>query len=314
MGDAKVPKGKIRKLKGGSALFVSGDERFLVTSNWRNTVYVYDLETGVKDPVFTTRTVSNVHYKAISPAGKLLAAKNTSGTIAVISMETGEELLRNPMAKSEGYPMAFTEDGKGILDLDWAGSTMYLDIAENKMTVLDESPRSERTYKGQVESLRYDRYSGKIYKFVMGSLGRKNGMVQASSFAPDQISYETLREAPYSLPEHLRGISCCKDRNYHLGEKGIVVSDKEYRDLEILPLPDEIACEGRLKCLYVSPCEKYVLFDFWNDISLLYDRETMELVRRFEYENVCDFTMVHEDKTFIVSTWEGAYIGGVEYE
>lgn len=38
--------GKIKKLKGGFDLFVTEDEKLLVTSNNRNLVYVYDLETG----------------------------------------------------------------------------------------------------------------------------------------------------------------------------------------------------------------------------------------------------------------------------
>lgn len=38
--------GKIKKFKGGFDLFVTEDEKLLVTSNSRNQVYVYDLETG----------------------------------------------------------------------------------------------------------------------------------------------------------------------------------------------------------------------------------------------------------------------------
>ena len=36
--------GKIKKFKGGFDLFVTEDEKLLVTSNSRNQVYVYDLE------------------------------------------------------------------------------------------------------------------------------------------------------------------------------------------------------------------------------------------------------------------------------
>ena len=45
--------------------------------------------------------------------------------------------------------------------------------------------------------------------------------------------------------------------------------------------------------------------------SYLYELETMKMVRKFEYPYLCDFTMVKDDTEFIVSTWQGAFIGKV---
>lgn len=92
--------GKIKKLKGGFDLFVTEDEKLLVTSNSRNQVYVYDLETGKLN--LQAKTVSNVSKKAISLNKELLAAKNTKGQIALISMTTGEEIGRDSMEFREG--------------------------------------------------------------------------------------------------------------------------------------------------------------------------------------------------------------------
>ena len=114
--------GKFKKINGGMSLYVTEDEKLLVNSNTRNGVYVYDLDT--MKAVLKTRTLSNIAQKAISPDKKYLAAKNTSGQMALISMDSGEEILRNDMAKCEGYQMTFASDGKTILDFDWDGRTM----------------------------------------------------------------------------------------------------------------------------------------------------------------------------------------------
>ena len=126
--------GKLKKLKGGMDLYVTEDEKLLVNSNSRNGVYVYDTDTMKQ--VFQTKTVSYVAQKAISPDKKLLAAKNTSGQMALISMKTGEEICRCDMAKSEGYKFTFTPDSKAVLDFDWDGRTMLLN-AKGAFKILD---------------------------------------------------------------------------------------------------------------------------------------------------------------------------------
>ena len=143
-------------------MFVTEDETLLVNSNFRNTVYVYDLESRSTKPVFWTRTVSNVAEKAISPNKKMLAAKNTSGMMALISLETGEELFRNPMGKSEGYSIAFTDDGKHVLDMDWSGRTMLLNCQTNQCDTLDGPVVRGMNGYPHVTFMSYDRYSKQL--------------------------------------------------------------------------------------------------------------------------------------------------------
>lgn len=115
-----------KKLKGGHRPFLSEDERTLVTTSSRNTVYVYDLEN--RKLTHSIKTVSNVSRTMVSRDGKRLAAKNTGGVIAVISLESGEEICRSRMEKREGEPMVFLDnEGLRLLDLDWDGRTMLLD-------------------------------------------------------------------------------------------------------------------------------------------------------------------------------------------
>ena len=162
----------IKKLKGGNDLYVTDDEKYLVCSNTRNSVYVHDLNTF--KTVFQTKTVSNVAYYAISPDGKTLAAKNTSGEIALINMETGEEILRNKMQKSEGYPLTFTRDGKYVLDFDWDGRTMLLGF-DNQCKVLDDTLREEMGE--SVGYLQYDRFENTVYKLVKADMSASTRLI-----------------------------------------------------------------------------------------------------------------------------------------
>ena len=52
-----------------------------------------------------------------------------------------------------------------------------------------------------------------------------------------------------------------------------------------------------MRKFFVSPCEKYVLFDFAKPSgeSYLYELETMKMIRKFEYPYLWDFTMVKDD-------------------
>ena len=146
--------GKIKKFKGGFDLFVTEDEKLLVTSNSRNQVYVYDLETGKLK--LQAKTVSNVSKKAISLNKELLAAKNTKGQIALISMTTGEEIGRDSMEFREGNQMIFTPDSKAVLDFDWDGRTMLLDCKTIRHRIMDGPAERGKKVLPRVDYMQYD--------------------------------------------------------------------------------------------------------------------------------------------------------------
>ncbi len=128
--------GTIEKIKGGHNIFVTEDEKMIATIGESKIVRFYDMET--KKMIQEVKGLENTSYSAISPDRKKIAVKNTSGTIAIISMETGEMLSINRMGNCEGYQMQFTSDGKGILDHDWNGKIMLLDLETNTCRILDD--------------------------------------------------------------------------------------------------------------------------------------------------------------------------------
>ncbi len=319
--------GKIKKLKGGFDLFITEDERLLVTSNSRNAVYVYDLET-LKLKI-QTKTVSNVSEKAISPDKQLLAAKNTQGHIAIISMESGEEIFRNNMKWREGEQMIFTPDSKMVLDFDWDGRTMLLNCETTKYKILDGPEECNKKVLPRVAHMQYDHNSKQIYKFIADELGNSKGRIMASDANPEHIAFEVIQEFPDIIPDHLKGISLCKVHNYYVDmrNKELIMADKQFAEVKRISLPDQVK-ESRVSLhkIWISPCEKYALIDMGRQydpddfagtfhdaksLSYLFKMDTMELVQEFEYDDVSDFTMINEDKKFIISTWQGTYIGEI---
>ena len=302
---------KIRKIKGGMSMFVTEDETLLVNSNCRNTVYVYDLESRSTKPVFWTRTVSNVAEKAISPNKKLLAAKNTSGMMALVSLETGEELFRNPMGKSEGYSIAFTDDGKHVLDMDWSGRTMLLNCQTNQCDTLDGPVVRGMNGYPHVTFMSYDRYSKQLYRIVEDLGYNQRGIAQTSRLCDDKVSYSTVSVFKKRAPGLLDCISLCKLRNYYKDGGSIVVTDKDFNELERSPLPARFdGCNTNLVKMWISPGEKYGFFAC-QGMSILFDLAKRRTVREFDYDFIDEFTMVNDDTTFIISTWDGSYIGNI---
>ena len=300
---------KDREISGWSwDLFISDDEKLLAMSNGRNGIYVYDLET--LKPVLKTKTVSYVGYVAVSPDRKRVAAKNTSGLLALLSMETGEEICRNKMAESEGYLMTFTDDSKYVLDLDHWGRTMLLDT-ENHFSMLDEGFQ-DKDGNTLFSYLHYDRFSRNIYKIVDRGHGYKCAAAMVTPAHKDHISYKVIREFQGPAPNHLMGISFCKEKNYYLtsDKKQIVATDKNFQEIERIPLPfkDEEAYRY-IRKIWVSPGEKYAFISMGGTDSALFELSSMKMVREFEYDSIADFKMIEDDRRYIISTWNGTYIG-----
>ncbi len=246
--------------------------------------------------------------------------------MAVVSMETGEQLSFSKMEQREGYQMHFLPDGKHILDLDWDGRTMVLDIESNEHKVLEPGNAGKCP---RVAYMQLDPYSKQIYKFVAETYGNSRGVVMVSPADKDKIHYEVIKEFPELLPDHLKGITFSKEHIYHVDKesKEIVVSDKLYTEVRRIALPDILKQPHYFpKTTKISPCEKYVFFNVGKPcdpfnmtayreatpLALVYRLDTMEKVLEFDYNYVSDFTMVNDDTTYILATWEGSYIGKIE--
>ena len=89
--------------------------------------------------------------------------------------------------------------------------------------------------------------------------------------------------------------------------------DRQFKQLDQISLPlGNIVEEGTaIWQMWVSPGEKYVLIKpaVFMGKTYLFDLKTKEMVREFDYPYVYGFTMIKDDTVFLVSTWEGTYIG-----
>lgn len=320
-------KSKDKKLSGGFEIFMAEDERLIALLS-RNTVYVYDLAT--KERILSAKTVSNASCAIVSPDKKYIAAKNTSGTLALISMESGQEICRCPMEKCEGEMPFFTFDSRHIIDLDWGGRVMLFDCKRKEHIVLDNTRPLVRC-----DFIHHDFFSKRIYRFMARDFGNSPGIVQSmvideKHLDPEHAEFTTLRKFHFCLPDHMKGISFCKSHNYwlDLGRGKIIRSDKDFKVKERLGIPKSNSISEPKK-MWVSPNEKYLFINYGRqckdvskvplgerknlpDLSILFDLQSGEIVKEFAYDYVSDFTMYGKDSFYIIATWSGTYIGTVE--
>ena len=300
--------GKISKLRGGNKLFVSEDGNILAGFSGQNIAYVYDLASNSTEPIFKIRTIRYLKCVAVSPDRKLLAAKSTTGEIAVFLLESGEELFRIKTREMDGYEMCFTEDSRALLG---SSRIKLIDIESRQVTYLDDEIKPVIGHSPRVWRIGLDRYSKQIYRLIETD-NNYSGELQISSSEPDRISFKVARDM-YLLPLDLKCFSLGKKRNFYWNGTQIALTDKQFNDIGKIDLPTELVEAKPLLDFYVSPCEKYILFDLKrvSGLSYLYELETMKMVRKFEYPCICDFTMVKDDTVFVISTWQGSFIGEV---
>ena len=81
---------------------------------------LFEVSSGNK--VSTSHPFSHPSSAAFSPAGSLLAVKNTSGRIAVLYSATGEVVFDHKnQAEGEGSEVLFSPDGTELIDGSWKG-------------------------------------------------------------------------------------------------------------------------------------------------------------------------------------------------
>lgn len=316
---------KTKKLKGGFTPYITADEKLLVTVS-RNTAYVYDLESGKLQQ--SVKSLSNLSETAISGDKKLLAVKNTSGMIALISLENGEEIGRCAMERREGNKIVFTHDDGGVLDFDWDGRTMFLDCSGVKHQILDGPTNVVLGRFPKTVSMHYDVYSDRIYRIMADEMagGNTKGRVQVSPADIGNIDYQTVREFD-SIPDRLHGLSFCKTHNYYVDWKKnlLIKTDKNFAEAARMELPSawKPATGTLYDRIWISEGEKYLFVDFGKQcdprdykayetapsLSSLYTLADMEKIADFDYEYVSDFLMFDEDRRFVLATWKGSYLG-----
>ncbi len=316
---------KIKKLKGGFTPYMTADEKLLVTVS-RNTAYIYNLEDGKL--LQSVKSLSNLSETAVSGDKKLLAVKNTSGMIALISLESGEEIGRCAMERREGNAIVFTHDDSGVLDFDWDGRTMFLDSADVKHRVLDGPTNVVLGRLPRTVFMHYDVYSDRIYRFMDDEEagGDTKGRALVSSADIENIDYHTVREFD-NIPEHLQGLSFCKTHNYYVEWKKnlLIKTDKNFGEISRTELPPEwkTATGKAYDRIWVSAGEKYMFVDFGKQcdnprdfqaysaaasLSCLYELDTMEKITDFDYEYVSDFLAFDDDRRFVLATWNLSYL------
>ena len=100
---------------------------------------MFDVGSGEK--VSTSHPFSHPSSAAFSPAGSLLAVKNTSGRIAVLYSATGEVVFDHKnQAEGEGSEVLFSPDGTELIDGSWKGVVTIRKTLGNTILTREEFP------------------------------------------------------------------------------------------------------------------------------------------------------------------------------
>jgi WD40 repeat protein len=118
------------KLGSSSTVRFSDDGAYLVSLGQRITLWsVWEGRAVTSGPRFAHASSAD-----FSPDGNLLAVKNTSGDVLVLSVPGLEEVSRlSGAALGEGTPVRFAEDGKHIVDSTRGGVLMIRDALDGSL-------------------------------------------------------------------------------------------------------------------------------------------------------------------------------------
>ena len=305
------------KLAGG-CFFLSIDEKLIATFS-RNSVYIYSLES--KKLISKFKSLSNISCVAISNNLEKIAVKNTSGALAVHSLKTGEEIYQNSMYKTEGEQIYFTVDDKFVLDIDWGGRFMLFDCSNGSCHLIDNKRVMVRC-----DYIEIDYLNKIVYRFMRNEEGYSKGIIQAykideNSLSPEFVNFENVNVIENKSLIDKWNISLCKTNNYYFDGEKLIKTDKKFNIVKRFSFIREKEIEN----IWISENENYMFINYGRMydvskmkledkknvpcLSVLYDLKTMEKVKDFNYPYVSGFKMFNNEQEYIISTWNGTYIG-----
>ena len=267
------------------------------------------------------KSLSNISCVAISIDQQRMAVKNTSGIMALHDLRTGEELFRNPMFNTEGEQIYFSDDDKYVFDIDRGGRLMLFNCYDGSCILLDN-----RKVMPRCDYIQIDYLNKIIYRFMRKDEGFSSGIIQAynideSQLNPESVNFENRNIIKKNSLIDKWNFSLCRFNNYYYDGKDIIKTDKDFKTIKKLKFKKE----KEIRNLWVSEDENFMLIDYGyiNNIekmslaemkdspclSVLYDLKTIAKIKEFDYPFISDFKMLKNGKSYIISTWNGTFVG-----
>ena len=155
----------MKKLKGGGLyIAISSNGKFMMTTG-QNKVYVHSLPDCKNTDTLKT-SLSNVTSAAMSHDCKMVVAKNTSGAIALLEYPSGRIIGASKMEKKEGYhSICFSVDDMYILDFDWEGNIMRIEVPSASASEAVQLKHSV-IFKATDEMYTYDDYRSGVLTHI----------------------------------------------------------------------------------------------------------------------------------------------------
>lgn len=131
----------IQKFKQAYTTTVSEDGNLIAITG--GSTFVYNKKYEI---IFRCKPFSNTNSVIISKNNSMIAFKNTSGEISIWSLHSKEKIKNIAMEKNEGENILFSPDNKYIIDADWSGNIMLIDINTLTYSIIEKFEDSMINY------------------------------------------------------------------------------------------------------------------------------------------------------------------------
>jgi WD40 repeat protein len=284
----------LKKIKGGSSLAINNDESLIYTIA-RGNIMVYNTKDFNQSRKI--KALSNINSIAISNDNKLIAAKNTSGKIAVLTVDDWLIINKYQMEKNEGSNCIFTSDNNYIVDADCEGNIMLVDLKKQKYYIVLKIRGfmiNGITYNPKTEEFIFF-FIRKYFDEIHFSEGEFISVVWKHPF--EENNYLVF-ELPNKMEIFGKMVYNEKNNNYIAADKNgtIFIFDNYFNIIDKI-YSKTINCQRAV----VSKNSRYIVLFVKNGFQLC-NYLTLELIS--EYRGVgwpSDALFINNDKTLIIS-------------
>lgn len=293
----------IKKLTHAIGLTISNDEKLAFL--FHRMAVLYDAENfseiwSFKVPQYTSNA-------AISNNNKLLATKNVFGRISLWSIESKKLIKNFPMKRVEGENILFSPDDRYLVDADFNGNIMVINIADLSFQVI-------KTYDDcMINGISFNEKTAEFIFTFLEKFTIKNMHSERNNKHVVIWKYPFKENNPlqYLLPEEVGRFSPIKkisnsDNYYSYNEKELIILDNRFEIKSRAPLKVDYA----FKPVLCSKEGKYIA-SVKHGINL-YCLKSLDFIANYFVKGALGAAFIDGDKKMIVAGRNGSYVLEIE--
>ncbi len=293
----------IKKLTHAIGLTISNDEKLAFL--FHRMAVLYDAENFSE--IWSFKVPQYTNNAAISNNNKLLATKNVFGRISLWDIESKKLIKNFLMKRVEGENILFSPDDRYLVDADFNGNIMVINIADLSFQVI-------KTYDDcMINGISFNEKTGEFIFTFLEKFTIKNMHSERNKKYVVIWKYPFKENNPlqYLLPEEVGRFSPIKeisnrDNYYSYNEKELILLDNRFEIKSRAPLKVDYA----FKPVLCSNEGKYIA-SVKHGINL-YCLNSLDFIANYFVKGALDAAFIDGDKKMIVAGRNGSYILEIE--